>query len=123
MKPVGKGRFTTVTNQKVLFVINFKVVPFTKHVKKRKTVIKLFKKITLGKVDSFDLAAAITDIESHPYNPVILHVHNSEETKEIKKIVKLVNELDNAGAIIIEGCDFDSVYEPPSLPEGSITIR
>ena len=96
-------------NHITLFVIRFKVVPFTNHVKKRSTVYTLFKKLTLGKVDKWDLTAACKDIEAHPFNPIIIHVHNSEETKEIKKLVKLVNELDDKGVIVMEECDFDNV--------------
>ena len=123
MKPVGRGRFITVDNHKILFVLTFTVVPFTKYVKKRSTIISLLKQLTLKKVDKFDMASAVTDIESHPFNPVIIHVHNSEETRGIKKLVKLANELDDKGAIILQECDFDGVYKPPNLPEGSITIR
>ncbi len=123
MKAVGKTRCITVGNQKTLFVITFKVVPFTKHTKKRSALISLMRELTLKKVDKFDLAASVTDIESNPFNPVIVYVHNNEETRDIKKIVKLVNEFDDKGIIIMESCDFDSVYKPPNLKEGSIHVR
>ena len=111
------------SNHKTLFVINFKVVPFTKHVKNRKKLVSLFKDITLGKLDPFDMATAITDIEGDHTHPVIMYVHSTETTKDIKNIIKKINKLDDEGAIMMEGCDFDSVYKPPTLKEGSISIR
>ena len=111
------------SNSKTLFVINFKVVPFTKYVKNRNKLVKLFKNITLGKVDKIDMGSSITDIENHPTHPVIMYIHSTEMTTDIKNIVKKINKLDDEGAIIMEGCDFDSVYKPPNLKEGSITIR
>ncbi len=110
-------------NQKTLFVLTFQVVPFTDHTKGRSSIISLLKKLTLKKVDKFDLSSAVKDIESNPHNPVIVHIHNSEETRDIKKLVTLVNEYDEKGVIIMSDCDFNSVYKPPNLKEGSITIQ
>ncbi len=125
MKKVGQTSEDTVMSDRhrQVFGITFQVSLFTKHVKNRKTLRNLLKKMTLGKLENFDLDRAVGGLETHPSRSVGIVVYSADYTSDIKKMTKIANELNDSDFIELDRATHTELYGGHAVEDGSIKIR
>ncbi len=112
-----------MNSERKIFMAHFQLKPFTKHVRNRKTLTNLFKKITLGKVEVFKIIPIVSSLESEPCQRVGVYIYTAETSKDVKKVTDLLNKLNDDGVIDLDNAGHSGIYGSQEVEENTVRIR
>ena len=114
---------TAMSEERKIFMAHFQMMPFTKALKNRKTLMSFLKKVTLKKVEEYSLISVINNLEGRSNRRVAIFIYTAEETKTVKKVLDRLHTLEKQGIIDLDQAGHNEVYGGADIEDDTIKIR